>query len=95
VVDSTGGRVRVLYFPVADTRGVDNFDAIHGCFQEHGLAGCDHLAGEPSYLIGLRSISRFSCARKLCRIAVLFPGEEHRSAIVLLGVWHLKTSSGN
>jgi hypothetical protein len=44
VVDSTGGRVRVLYFPVADTLGVDNFDAIHECFRDKGLSACAHLA---------------------------------------------------
>lgn len=44
VVDSTGGRLRVLYYPVADTRGVDNFDAIHRCFKDKGLGRCAHLA---------------------------------------------------
>ena len=44
VVDSTGGRVRVLYYPVADTRGVDNYDAIHDCFRDRGLSACTHLA---------------------------------------------------
>ena len=40
VVDSTGtgGRLRVLYYPVADTRGADNFDAIHDCFRDSGLS---------------------------------------------------------
>ena len=45
VVDTTGGHVRVWYFPVADTKGTDNYDAILKCFQEHeGVSGCYHLA---------------------------------------------------
>lgn len=52
VVDTTGGRFRVYYFPIAQAKNVgghdvptfDNYDAILQCVKAGGISSCYHLA---------------------------------------------------
>lgn len=44
VVDTTGGRFKVYYFPVDQANEFDNYDKIHSCFEEKGVSGCYDLA---------------------------------------------------
>ena len=43
LVDSTGGRMRILYFEERSPSS-DTFETILTCVREAGLAGCTHLA---------------------------------------------------
>lgn len=52
VVDTTGGRFKVYYFPIAQGKNIggydvptfDNYDAILSCVKANGVSGCYHLA---------------------------------------------------
>jgi len=45
VVDTTGGKFQVYYFPIDAENGfVDNYDAILSCVKANGASGCYHLA---------------------------------------------------
>ena len=48
IIDTTGGRVRVYYFPIDDksfAEGTDNYAATMNCLKEKaGWGGCLHLA---------------------------------------------------
>lgn len=44
VVDTTGGRFRVYYFPIAHASDYDNYDSILSCVKSKGVSGCYDLA---------------------------------------------------
>lgn len=44
VVDTTNGRFRVYYFPLAQANTFDHSDEIISCVQKNGVSGCYHLA---------------------------------------------------
>lgn len=48
ILDTTGGRVRVYYFPIDDKKnaeGADNYDTTMSCLKENnGWRKCLHLA---------------------------------------------------
>lgn len=44
VVDTTEGRFRVYYFPLAQADQFDNSEEILACIQQHGVSGCYQLA---------------------------------------------------
>lgn len=44
VLDTTLGRIRVLYFSIADAGGLNRFDPIVNCIQQAGWSKCTHLA---------------------------------------------------
>lgn len=46
VFDTTGGLFRVLYFPISDEKGLDNFQITLDCFKNQGVSNCYHLATE-------------------------------------------------
>jgi hypothetical protein len=46
IVDTTGGRFRVYYFPIAQANTFDNYNTILSCIQSKGVSGCYNLAQE-------------------------------------------------
>jgi hypothetical protein len=44
IVDTTGGRFRVYYFPIQQAQGADNYDSIVNCIAANGASSCYHLA---------------------------------------------------
>ena len=49
IVDTTGGHIRVLYFPIQNThtssdQAEANFNNLTSCITDHGFGGCEHLA---------------------------------------------------
>eukprot|EP01038_Epipyxis_sp_PR26KG_P010933 gene10933-14677_t len=45
IVDTTGGRFKVYYFPIAShSEGLDNYQSILDCVTANGISGCYHLA---------------------------------------------------
>lgn len=44
VVDTTNGRFRVFYFPLAQADQFDDSEDIIACVRKHGVSGCYHLA---------------------------------------------------
>ena len=46
IVDTTGGRFRVYYFPIAQANSFDNYDTILSCIKAKGVSGCYDLAQE-------------------------------------------------
>jgi hypothetical protein len=44
IADTTDGRFRVYYFPLAQANSFDHSDEIISCVKEHGISGCYHLA---------------------------------------------------
>jgi len=44
IVDTTGGRFKVYYFPIAQANQFDNYNNILSCIQSSGVSGCYHLA---------------------------------------------------
>jgi len=44
IFDTTGGRLKIFYFPVQKFNGPNNYEAVLQCFKEHGVSGCYHLA---------------------------------------------------
>jgi len=49
VVDTTGGHIKVLYFPITTThtswdQGEAAFNNLTACVSSHGFGGCEHLA---------------------------------------------------
>jgi hypothetical protein len=48
IVDTTGGKFRVLYFPFAEAGKFDEayYDSVLSCIQQNGVSNCYHLATE-------------------------------------------------
>ena len=46
VFDTTGGKFRVLHFPISDETGLDKYQETLDCWTEHGVSNCYHLATE-------------------------------------------------
>lgn len=44
VIDTTGGRARIMYFPVRNLSGLNNFTALNTCLQQRGYSGCTQFA---------------------------------------------------
>ena len=44
ILDTTDGKVRVFYFPVAKSGVFDHYNKILNCIETNGVSGCYHLA---------------------------------------------------
>ena len=43
-VDTNDGRLEILYFPIADQAGTDNYDKLSDCVAQVGLSNCKQYA---------------------------------------------------